>query len=86
MGQHFYAVTTNHGGYQSFPSLEEARAYANHVMIGYLEGLTCANDPQPTIFKIAEVEQLTFNPATKSVCCRTGGPSFGSYREHDCYK
>lgn len=86
MEQHFYAVTTKHGDYQSFHSLEDARDYANRVMIGYLEGLTCANDPAPTIIKIEEIEQLAFNQPTKSVYRRIGGPSFGSYRDHDCYK
>lgn len=84
--KHFYAVITKHGGYNSFHSIEEARDYANQVMIGYLEGLTCANDPEPTIIKIEEMEQLTFNSATKKVCKITGGASFGSYRDHDCYQ
>lgn len=83
--KHFYAVTTRHGYYESFHSLNEARDCANRIMIGYLEGLTCANDPKPTIIKIEEVEQLTFNAHTKTVCKRAGGESFGSYKDHDCY-
>ena len=84
--RHFYAVITRHGGYDGFHTLKEAREHANRVMIGYLEGLTCANDPEPTIIKIEDVECLMFNKATKTVCKRTGGPAFGSYRDgHDCY-
>lgn len=85
MGTHFYAVTTKHGGYQSFATLIEARNHANQVMIGYLEGLTCANDPQPTIIQIQEIEMIGFNTLTKSVFKRTGGAGFGSYRDYDCY-
>lgn len=82
---HFYAVTTRHGGYNSFHTLAEAQNHANAVMNGYLEGLTCSNDPQPTIFKIQEVEQLTYNSHTKKVCKRYDGPSFGRYRDFDTY-
>ena len=83
--QHFYAVTTRHGGYNSFHSLAEARDCANQIMIGYLEGTTCNNDPHPTIIKIEEIEQLGLNPITKVTYKRSGGPNFGGYRDHNCY-
>lgn len=83
--KHFYAVTTRHGSYESFHSLEQARASCVEIMKGYLEGLTCANDPKPTIIKIEEVESLGFNNATKTVFKKSGG-EFGGYSEFDCYK
>lgn len=82
---HYYGVTTRFGSYDSFATYEEAKECADNHMKGYLECTKYGSDPNPTIFKIQELESIGWNKPTKTCYIREGGASFGSYRDYDPY-
>jgi len=67
-----YVVVTSHGSYEKFDLFEEAQQCSWSIMNGYLEGLTCANDPQPTIIQVVEIEKLVYDKVKKIICRRVG--------------